>query len=135
MVDGSWLMRSVAIVLGSVLACGVVWAGPEGGIGLPPLAEVTERDPGMDRWQVTGSLPGAMPVARRDFGLCLDRQGWSRKSTTVAGKPGAALSLTVDRPRGKNRPTWLPIAWNLVVVTKGGAPCCFLCCGPWSAEP
>ena len=82
----------IIFVLG-LLACAALGAGEE--IGLPPLAEVAERDPGMDRWQVTGSLPGAMPVARRDFGLCLDRQGWSRKSTTVTGRPGAVLSLTV----------------------------------------
>lgn len=87
-------MKNAVAFLVFVSASGLVWAGP-GEIGLPPLARVVDRDPGTGRWQVTGSLPGALPVARRDFGLSLHRQGWSMATKTVMGGPGAAMSLTV----------------------------------------
>lgn len=87
-------MKRVMFALLLLRACGAACAEPES-IGLPPLAAVVDSDPGTDRWQVTGSLPGALPVARRDWGLCLDRQGWSKHSATVTGSPGSGVSLTV----------------------------------------
>ena len=94
-------MRCLCMALVLALVCVTGSAAPEP-IGLPPLAKVLDKDPGTDRWQATGLLSGGLPLARREFGLCLDRQGWSKSSKTVTGRPGKNLSVTVWT-RGRRR--------------------------------
>ena len=43
---------------------------------LPKLAVVTDCDESGTRWQVSGELPAALPVAARDFAASMKRQGW-----------------------------------------------------------
>ena len=42
----------------------------------PPLAVIQMQDLSGEGWQQSGEVAGSLPVARRDFDRCLDRQGW-----------------------------------------------------------
>lgn len=48
-------------------------------LDLPPLASVQNTDDSGTTWRLSGELPGNLPVARREFGAALRRQGWRGK--------------------------------------------------------
>lgn len=62
-------------------------------IELPRAAVVTERDDSGERWKWSGEIPVALTVARRDFEVCLGRQGWARKHAIPTGVPGQRAEL------------------------------------------
>ena len=60
---------------------------------LPRAAVVTDRDESGKRWEMSGELPAALDVARKDFGVSLNRQGWTLKQVTPTGLPGQRAEL------------------------------------------
>jgi len=70
-------------------------------VRLPPLADGESSGADTVGWQVTGTIPGAPVIAARDFGLCLNRQGWYRHSRIVMGSGAKAIELTRWAKGGK----------------------------------
>jgi hypothetical protein len=54
-------------------------------VDLPPLAVVESRDDSGKTWQVSGRVSGSPSVAREDFKLCLQNQGWRLDKVIALG--------------------------------------------------
>ncbi len=61
---------------------------------LPREAVVLDRDDTGKQWQLSGTMPVAMTVARKDFEVCLGRQGWKLLHTTPTSVPGQRSELS-----------------------------------------
>ncbi|MFH0907369.1 MAG: hypothetical protein V1929_01220 [bacterium] len=61
---------------------------------LPREAVVLDRDDTGTRWQLSGTIPVSMTVARKDFEVCLNRQGWKLLHTTPTSVPGQRSELS-----------------------------------------
>ena len=61
---------------------------------LPREAVVVERDDTGKQWQLSGTVPTSMTVARKDFEVCLNRQGWKLLHTTPTSIPGQRSELS-----------------------------------------
>jgi hypothetical protein len=67
---------------------------------LPKQAVVTDRDDTGQRWKRSGEIPVSFTVARKDFEVALQRQGWKRKQTipmAVVGQRSELTTWTKDR--------------------------------------
>jgi hypothetical protein len=61
---------------------------------LPKLAEVQDRDDTGKRWKLSGEMPVSLTVARKDFEVCLGRQGWQLYQTIPMEMDGQKTELT-----------------------------------------
>ena len=55
-------------------------------IALPPLAVVESRDDSGKTWQLSGKASGSPAVARQDFKLALEKQGWRLDKVIPVGQ-------------------------------------------------
>jgi hypothetical protein len=82
---------------------------------LPKLAEVLDRDDTGQRWKLSGEIPVSLTVARKDFEVCLQRQGWKLKQTIPMEAEGQKTELT----------TWTKGARTvLLMLTEDGPALC-----------
>ena len=72
------------------------------GIELPREAVVLDRDDSGQSWQLSGTVPVSLVTARKDFEVCLNRQGWKLLHTTPTSVPGQRSELSTW-VRGKSR--------------------------------
>lgn len=79
---------------------------------LPRSATVTDRDASGKRWEYSGEIAGSITVARKDFEIALNRQGWQRKNTIPTGLPGQAAELQ----------TWMRGNQSLLLMLSEDAP-------------
>lgn len=87
-------------------------SGEAKSLELPRAAVVTERDRTGQRWEVTGELPAALGVARKDFEIVLGRQGWKLKHTIPTSVPGQRSELQ----------TWIRRDLSLLLMLSEDAP-------------
>jgi len=62
-------------------------------IALPPLAVVESRDDSGKTWQLSGKASGSPAVARQDFKLALEKQGWRLDKVIPVGQGQQASNL------------------------------------------
>ena len=62
-------------------------------IALPPLAVVESRDESGKTWRLSGKSPGSPAVARQDFKLALEKQGWRLDKVIPVGQGQRASNL------------------------------------------
>lgn len=70
-------------------------------VALPPLAVVESRDDSGKTWRVTGKIAGSPSVARRDFTLALERQGWRLDKVIALGRDGRVSDLCLWKKEGQ----------------------------------
>ena len=66
----------------------------ERALELPREAVVVDRDDSGKQWHLSGTIPVSMNVARKDFEVCLSRQGWKLLHTTPTSVPGQRSELS-----------------------------------------
>ncbi len=81
-------------------------------IELPKEAVIHDRDDTGQRWKLSGELPVSLSVARRDFEVCLGRQGWKLESAIPTGTPGQRAELS----------TWTKGKRKLLLMLSEDAP-------------
>ena len=63
-------------------------------IELPNEAVISDHDDTGTRWKLSGQIPGSLTVARKDFEVCFNRQGWKQLNSTPTGMPGQRAELS-----------------------------------------
>ena len=63
-------------------------------IELPTGAVLLDQDDTGKRWKLSGEIRVSLTVAKKDFEVCLNRQGWTRKHAIPTGAQGHRSELS-----------------------------------------
>ena len=71
-------------------------------IALPPLAAVANRDDSGKTWRLSGTIAGSPALARQDFSVALDQQGWRMAKVIPLSRDRREAHLSLWKKNGQS---------------------------------